>query len=107
VIAARLFDQHAPARRRSSVGQHHERRLADDADDTFIFEAAFGADVITDFEIGFDGIVLAAGITAGDVTTRVTGDDVVVEVDFLGPQTITVLGAADLFDPGIDIQIAT
>jgi hypothetical protein len=81
--------------------------FADDAVDTFIFEAAFGTDVITDFEIGLDGIVLAAGITADDVTTRVAGDDVVVEVDFLGPQTITVLGAADLFDPGIDIQIAT
>ena len=42
---------------------------------------------VTDFEVGFDGLVLAAGISAGDVTTEVVGDDVLVRVDFLGEQT--------------------
>jgi hypothetical protein len=78
----------------------------DKATDSFIFEAAFGADVITDFEIGFDGIILAAGITAADVDTRTIGDDVLVEVDFLGTQTILVAGVAGLFNPDIDIQFA-
>ncbi len=75
----------------------------DRAVDTFIFEDAFGDDVVTDFEIGFDGLVLAAGITAGDVTTEVVGDDVLVRVDLLGEQTILVEGVAGRFDPAIDI----
>jgi len=76
----------------------------DKAVDTFIFEDAFGDDIVSDFEVGFDGLVLAAGITAGDVTTEVAGDDVLVRVDFLGGQTILVEGVAGRFDPGIDIQ---
>lgn len=76
----------------------------DKAVDTFIFEAAFGRDTINDFEMGFDGIVLAAGITEGDVTTSTDGHDVIVTVDFLGTQRIVIIGVADLFDPGIDIQ---
>jgi Ca2+-binding RTX toxin-like protein len=79
---------------------------ADKAVDTFIFEAAFGADVVTDFEIGFDGILLAGGITADDVTTTVSGGDVVVTVDFLGRQTILIQGVAARFNAQIDIQIA-
>ena len=75
----------------------------DRAVDTFIFEDAFGDDVVTDFEVGFDGLVLAAGITAGDVTTEVVGDDVLVRVDLLGEQTILVEGVAGRFDPAIDI----
>ena len=76
----------------------------DRAVDTFIFEDAFGDDVVTDFEVGFDGLVLAAGISAGDVTTEVVGDDVLVRVDFLGEQTILVEGVASRFDAAIDIQ---
>ena len=48
--------------------------------------------------------MLAAGITAGDVTTEVVGDDVLVRVDLLGEQTILVEGVAGRFDPAIDIQ---
>jgi hypothetical protein len=59
-----------------------------------------------DFEIGFDSIILAAGITEADVTTRVAGEDVLVSVDFLGTQTILVQGAAALFNPDIDLQFA-
>jgi Ca2+-binding RTX toxin-like protein len=78
----------------------------DIAVDTFIFEAAFGDDVVTDFEVGFDGLLLAAGITAGDVTTEVVGDDVLVRVEVFGTQTILVEDVAGRFDPAIDIQIA-
>jgi Ca2+-binding RTX toxin-like protein len=77
----------------------------DVAVDTFIFEGAFGDDVVSDFEIGFDGILLAVGITAADVTTSTRGDDVLISVDFLGTQTITLVGVADLFNAAIDIQI--
>jgi hypothetical protein len=63
--------------------------------------------VIRDFEIGFDGILLAAGIAPDDVTTRTRGDDVMIDVDFLGPQRIVVRDVADLFNPEIDIQIDT
>ncbi|WP_137177528.1 calcium-binding protein [Roseomonas sp. AR75] len=77
----------------------------DKAVDTFIFEGAFGYDVITDFEIGFDGIVLAAGIQAEDVTTTTRGDDVILRVDFLGTQTLLVLGVAALFNTAIDVTI--
>jgi Ca2+-binding RTX toxin-like protein len=76
------------------------------AADTFLFEAAFGHDVITDFEIGFDGIELAAGITAADVSTETLGEDVLVTVAFLGTQTILVENVAALFNPQIDILIA-
>jgi Ca2+-binding RTX toxin-like protein len=79
---------------------------ADKAVDTFIFEAAFGSDVITDFEVGLDGIVLAAGIQASEVATETVGDDVLVTVDFLGTQSILVQGVAGSFNPGIDIEIA-
>lgn len=78
----------------------------DKAIDSFIFEAAFGNDVVTDFEIGFDGIILTAGITAANVATRTIGADVLVEVDFLGGQSILVEGVAGLFNPDIDIQFA-
>jgi Ca2+-binding RTX toxin-like protein len=78
---------------------------ADKAADSFIFEAAFGSDVITDFETGFDGILLAAGIEASDVSTETIGDDVLVSVDFLGTQSILVRGVAGDFDPLIDIAI--
>jgi Ca2+-binding RTX toxin-like protein len=76
----------------------------DKAVDTFIFEAAFGTDVVTDFEVGFDGLLLAAGITADEVTTAVVGDDVLVRADVLGGQTILVEAVAGRFDPAIDIQ---
>lgn len=76
----------------------------DVAVDTFIFVAAFGRDVITDFEIGFDGIAFAGGITEGDVTTRTRGDDVIIDVDVLDGQRVVVLGVAGQFDPGIDIS---
>jgi Ca2+-binding RTX toxin-like protein len=78
----------------------------DKAVDTFIFEAAFGDDLVADFEVGFDGIVLAAGITEADVTTSVAGEDVLVSVDFLGTQTILVQGVASLFNPDIDLLFA-
>jgi Ca2+-binding RTX toxin-like protein len=76
----------------------------DDAADTFIFEAAFGHDVVTDFEIGFDALLLAGGITSDAVSTTVAGEDVLVTVDHLGVQTILVEDAAALFNPVIDIM---
>lgn len=77
----------------------------DKAVDSFIFEAAFGRDVVGDFEVGLDSIVLTGGIEAADVRTRVAGDDVIILVDDLGTQRITVLGVAATFDPAVDIII--
>jgi Ca2+-binding RTX toxin-like protein len=78
----------------------------DDAVDTFIFEGAFGRDVVTDFEVGLDGILFAVGIGPGDVTTRAFGDNVRVDVDLLEGQSIVLRGVADSFDPAIDISFA-
>ena len=50
--------------------------------------------------------MLAAEITEDAVTTSVSGDDVLVSVDFLGTQTILVRDVADLFNPQIDIDFA-
>ena len=49
--------------------------------------------------------MLAAGITEDDVTTSVSGNDVVVSVDFLGGQSILVKNVADLFNAQIDIEV--
>ncbi|WP_158968558.1 calcium-binding protein [Chachezhania sediminis] len=75
----------------------------DKTTDNFIFEAAFGQDTITDFEVGFDGIVFALGITEDDVTTTTQGNDVLLSVDFAGGQSVLLEGVAGSFDPGIDI----
>jgi Ca2+-binding RTX toxin-like protein len=71
--------------------------------DTFVFAARFGHDVITDFEIGFDTIVLA-GIKESDVTVTDIGNNVLIGVDVANEtQTILVKGVAAQFDPNVDI----
>ncbi len=80
----------------------------DFAVDTFIFVADFGNDVIKDFEIGFDGIEFAGGITSDQVSTATSGNNVIISVDQgeLGIHTVQVSGVAALFNPEIDILIA-
>ncbi|WP_421723045.1 calcium-binding protein [Bauldia sp.] len=76
--------------------------------DGFVFAGKFGDDVITDFEIGYDYIILAGAIKRSDVSTIETPDGVLVEVDHKGGQSIHVKGTdvKDKFDPDIDIIIA-
>ncbi len=76
----------------------------DKTSDNFIFEGAFGHDVITDFEVGFDSILMAVGIDADDVSAHVLGDDVLITVDIGLGQSILVEGVADSFDKDIDIS---
>lgn len=80
----------------------------DFAFDGFIFAGNFGDDVITDFEIGFDYIVLAGAIKRSDVSTSVQGDAIRVDVDHKGGQSILVEGpeVVDKFNSDIDIIIA-
>ena len=78
----------------------------DHATDNFIFEGTFGDDVITDFEVGFDGILFAVGIDPADVSAATDGDDVVITVDSVDlteVQTIRLLDVAGTFDLAIDV----
>ncbi|MEM8729702.1 MAG: hypothetical protein AAGF79_07250 [Pseudomonadota bacterium] len=83
----------------------------DQTSDTFIFEDTLGHDTITDFEVGFDEIFVAAeGIDTGDVTSAVVmgTDDVRISVDIgIGEdQTILVEGVADTFVQETDVLVA-
>lgn len=78
-------------------------RTPDHAFDAFIFDAKFGHDVITDFEVDYDTISFTGGITQADVTVTDVGPDVNISVDFHGTQSILVLGVAHHFDPSVDI----
>ena len=75
----------------------------DKTTDNFIFEGSFGNDTITDFEVGFDGIIFAAGIEEADVTMTTQGGDVLLTVAHNGTQTLLLEGVAGSFDPSIDI----
>ncbi|WP_146345429.1 calcium-binding protein [Phaeobacter marinintestinus] len=78
----------------------------DKTSDNFIFEGTFGNDTITDFEVGFDSIILAVAIDESDVTTQIIGDDVLIEVALGQGQSILVEGVASTFDASIDISFA-
>lgn len=69
--------------------------------DNLIFEGAFGNDVITDFEVGFDSIRFGPLIRPGDTTVTTQNDNVLVEVDGFG--SILVQGVATTFDSNIDL----
>ncbi|MEQ8696457.1 MAG: hypothetical protein RLT05_07840, partial [Bauldia litoralis] len=81
--------------------------VLDDGLNKFIFSNDFGKDVITDFHIKFDTIVLL-GISEDDVKVKTKGDDVKVIVEEAGHdrQTILVEGVASEFDADIDIVYA-
>lgn len=71
--------------------------------DSFIFIGEFGDDIITDFELGFDLIAFGGGINFDDLSFSEIGADVLITVDFLGTQTVRVVGVKDQFDPAVDI----
>lgn len=72
--------------------------------DTFVMEAAFGEDRVTDFELGFDFIAFL-GYQDGDVTAEVVGEDVLLRTNFglSGEQRVWVEGVGDTFDLASDV----
>ena len=73
--------------------------------DSFFFSGKFGDDTITDFEIGYDQIVLE-GFHKKDVTVVEGTTDVTIIVDYKGSQTILVKDVAGQFDAHSDIVYA-
>ncbi len=77
----------------------------DNAIDSFIFEGAFGKDIITDFELNWDTIYLV-DISRFLVDVRTIADDVLITVrqpHHNQNSEILVLGVADEFDRNVDI----
>ena len=70
--------------------------------DAFFFSGKFGDDIITDYEIGYDQIVLE-GFHKKDVTIVEGATDVTIVVDYKGSQTILVENVAGQFDAHADI----
>ena len=73
--------------------------------DRFVFTGAFGNDTITDFQEGFDLLVIGGGVTASDVSTMVSGNDLTLIVNngtTIGDITIS-FGDFNDFDVAADV----
>jgi Ca2+-binding RTX toxin-like protein len=77
----------------------------DESFDAYFFKGKFGDDKITDYEIGYDQIVLQ-GYRKKDVTIVEGAVDVTVIVDYKGTQTILVENVAGQFDADADLVFA-
>lgn len=77
----------------------------DEGFDAYFFKGKFGNDIITDYEIGYDQIVLQ-GFRKKNVTVVEGAVDVTVIVNHKGTQTILVENVAGQFDAKADLVFA-